>query len=312
MRALTTAPATRQTRRIDKIRSERIFREQRKHFVWVDIVPAIASIASIALLMKTGTHLIDWMVFGIMWVLSAGGIEIGYHRYFSHGSFACGRTVQMLLAIFGATAGQGPVVSWVANHRHHHRYSDSPGDNHSPHAPHSPSDGYTSAGKGLLHSHWLWKWSYALPNPSIYADRLLRDPFIRKIDRNYYSWVILGVIVPGIIAGLITRDWTTLFTSMALGGVLRLTLVQHCTYAINSICHAWGSRPYSTRDQSRNNVLLAIPSLGGSWHNNHHAFPMSACNQHRWWQIDPSYWIITTMKALRIARNVKTFKGRLI
>jgi stearoyl-CoA desaturase (delta-9 desaturase) len=279
------------SRRRRVLRDASIAAAQRRHFLLFDVVPTLGAIASIPVLAAIGLTWIGATSFVVMWVLNLVGIEIGYHRLFSHGAFEASPRLKAALVALGSMGAQGPVVSWASNHRHHHQHSDTDEDTHSPHAG------------GFWHAHLLWKWSYPYPSPSHYTPGLLRDPIVIRTSRRYTTWILLGLIVPALVGGLVGGARGAL-EGFVCGGVLRLVIGQHATWCINSLCHLVGSRPFRTGDRSTNNAWLALPTLGGSWHNNHHAFPTTASNQLAWYQLDPCYWIIRAFAALGWATDV--------
>ena len=229
----------------------------------------------------------------IMFVLSLVGVEAGFHRHFAHKSFKATRTVRLILAGLGSTAFQGSVLWWVAIHRIHHRNADRSGD------PHSPMEGFVHA-----HVGWLFKNLFP-PNWRRRSLDLFRDDVVRTATRRHYVWGVGGLIAPALLVGLSTWSVHGLVMGFLWGGLVRVFLVNHVVWSINSICHSFGSRPYGTRDTSRNNALLSLPSLGFSWHNNHHAFPASAINSHKWWQFDFCGVVILALSAMGQAWDVR-------
>jgi stearoyl-CoA desaturase (delta-9 desaturase) len=292
----TAAPLSRR-RRI--LRDHSIAAAQRRHFILFDILPAIGAIAAVPLLWHIGLTWIGVGLFAAMWVSNLIGIEVGYHRLFSHGAFVATAPVRAALVILGSMGAQGPVVSWASNHRHHHQHSDTPEDTHSPHGR------AESKWRAFAHAHLLWKWAYPYPSPSHYTPALLRDSVVIKTSRRYTTWIVLGLVVPAVLGGLLTWSLRGALEGLLTGGILRLVLGQHATWCINSLCHLVGSRPFRTGDLSTNNAWLALPTLGGSWHNNHHAFPTTASNQLSWWQIDPCYWVIAALARVGLVTDVK-------
>jgi len=276
---------------------------QKQHFVLLDILPLLGTIGSFVLLYWFPPSLADWAVFAFMWYATVTGIELGYHRYFSHGAFKTTEPIRALLAILGSMGGQGSVVTWASTHKHHHNYSDTADDVHSP---------YYFRGKqgvsfrSLLHSQLMWKWRYPYPNPSLYTPKLVRDPTLIWVSRYYYGWLLLSLAIPGLMCGLIAGSWQHALTGVLLGGIIRLYLVQQTTFLINSLCHLHGSRPFPTKDQSRNVAWLVPVTLGGSLHNCHHAFASTANNGVLRWQIDPGYWIIGGLELFGLAWDVRT------
>jgi stearoyl-CoA desaturase (delta-9 desaturase) len=278
---------------------------QNRHFVLLDVAPFVGSILGAIVLWWVGLTAGAWVSFVVMWYVGVVGIELGYHRYFSHGAFETTRALRALLAVFGAMAGQGPVVTWASTHRHHHNHSDTPEDTHSPHH----RGGIL---RGFIHAQLTWKWSYPYPNPSLYTPELVKDGTITLLSRYYYAWVVLGVVLPGAIAAAIDRSWHGLAAGMLFGGVIRLFLGNQVTFLVNSLCHVAGSRPFESKDQSRNVAPLIPLTLGGSLHNCHHAFPSTANNALLGWQIDPGYWVIRGAERLGLSWDVRTIPERVI
>lgn len=288
---------------VKTIRHPIITSMQKRHFVLLDVLPFLGSIAAIAFLSTTGLTVGDWVAFVVMWYLGVVGIEIGYHRYFSHNAFSTGPFGRAVLAITGLMGGQGPVVTWASTHRHHHQHSDTIEDSHSPYN----WKGRPGASlRGFIHSQLTWKWSYPYPNPSLYTPHLVRDPLIATLSRYYYLWVVLGIVLPGAISAAIGRSWHGFLTGMLFGGVVRLCVGQHVTFLINSLCHLVGWRPFDSKDNSRNIPWLVPLTLGGSLHNSHHAFPSSATNGLLWWQVDPGYWLLWGLERMGLVSDVRT------
>jgi stearoyl-CoA desaturase (Delta-9 desaturase) len=290
------------SRRVRVLVDETIRAAERKHFFLFDLAPLVLLVPALAVLARTGVSGVDWATFAAMWVLNLIGIEVGFHRLFSHGAFQCTEGVKAALVILGSMGAQGPAISWASNHRHHHQVSDAPEDSHS---PHHGGSGLRGALRGFAHAHLFWKLDYPYPSPSHYVPALVRDRTVLVVGRRYYAWIALGFVVPAIAGGLITLSWRGALTGAIMGGLVRLVLGQHATWCINSLCHLWGSRPFATGDRSTNNAWLAIPTLGGSWHNNHHAFPTTANNGLARWQVDPCFWVIRTLEATGLAWDVK-------
>ncbi|HSI80667.1 MAG TPA: acyl-CoA desaturase [Solirubrobacterales bacterium] len=248
-------------------------------------------------------HASDLIVFAILYVLTAGGVTIGFHRLFTHRSFKTSPPMRALFAILGSAAIEGPVISWVADHRKHHAFSDRPGDPHSPHVDHGV--GWLGALRGLLHAHVGWIFIHTERGAKDrYAPDLQKDRVVRFVDRTFLLWAVagfavafgLGVAIGGtVIAGLTALLW---------GGAVRMFFVHHVTYSINSLCHFFGRRKFDTPDESRNLAWLAPLTLGEAWHNNHHAFPTSAEHGMGRWQLDPSALVIRGLEKLGLVWDV--------
>ena len=245
----------------------------------------------------------DLVVFTIMYVATGLGVTVGFHRLFTHRSFKAGKGVRATFAILGSMAIEGPVISWVADHRKHHAFSDQPGDPHSPHVDHG--HGFKGAMRGLLHAHVGWLFIHTQRGRhERYAPDLLKDPTIRWVSRYFFVWAISGLILPFILGWIIGGSLHTALTGLLWGGLVRMLVLHHVTYSINSLCHYFGRQAYETKDESRNLFWLALPSFGESWHNNHHAFPTSAEHGLRTWQIDTSAMVIRALEKLGLAWDV--------
>ncbi len=226
------------------------------------------------------------------------GVCVGYHRLFTHRSFKTLRIVRWALALCGNLAGQGGVISWVAFHRKHHRYSDTDKD------PHSPHHG------GFLWAHMLWfiPWRNRQEEQEVfdtYAPDLLKEKMLRVIDALYPLWhAMLALFL--FAAGWLLWDFHMGISLVLWGFFLRTVAMLHSTWAVNSLTHMWGYRNYDTTDDSRNNPVVAILAFGEGWHNNHHGHPNLANHgHHRWWELDPSYWVIWLLARCRLAWDVK-------
>ena len=238
-----------------------------------------------------------------MWFLTGIGITVGFHRHFSHRSFQAARPVRATLAILGSMAGQGTMVFWASLHRMHHQTSDRPGD---PHSPYVFGDRELGGFRGFWHSYIGWTTNYEVPNPNYYTRDLLKDRMLFTINRLYALWFAIGLLVPTIVGYMIVGTWLGALWGFLLGGPVRMFLLHNLVWSITSIAHIIGRHELDSDDRSTNNFWLAIPTLGESWHNNHHAFPQSAYAGLKWWQIDPSAMVIRLLKGLRLAWDVKS------
>ena len=254
-------------------------------------------------LWEQALHTSDLIVFAIVYPLTGLGITVGFHRHLTHRSFKAKTPVRAALAILGSAAVEGPVISWVADHRKHHAFSDEPGDPHSPHVDHG--GGLRGALRGLAHAHLGWLYDHSQRGlKTRYAPDLLNDPLIRFVDRTFLLWVFVGLAVPFGLGWAIGGSLHAALTGLLWGGLVRMFLVHHVTYSINSLCHFFGRRPYDTGDHSRNLAWLAPLSFGESWHNNHHAFPTSARHGLGRWQLDISAAVIWCLEKLGLAWDV--------
>jgi stearoyl-CoA desaturase (delta-9 desaturase) len=266
------------------------------------IVPFLALAAAVPALWGWGLTGTDLAIAGILYVLTCLGITVGYHRHFTHGSFKASRPLRIALAIVGSMAIQGPVVQWVADHRRHHAFSDRQGD---PHSPWRYGEDLRALTKGMFHAHIGWLFDRRQTNPARYAPDLLKDAALRRTSRLFIVWAALGLALPALAGGLVTGTWAGAFTAFFWGGLVRVALLHHVTWSINSICHTVGARPFAARDRSTNFWPLAILSMGESWHNLHHADPTCARHGVLRGQVDISARVIWLFEKLGWARDVK-------
>lgn len=248
---------------------------------------------------------LGWTDLGLllgMYVLTALGITVGFHRLFVHHSFETYTWVKFVWAVLGSMAVQGPLLKWVALHRRHHQHSDTPDD---PHSPQHEGRGIVGLLRGFWHAHIGWFFQADPPDLDRYVKDLSASTSLRVASKLFPLWVLLGLLIPAAMGGVITLSWAGVWTGLIWGGLVRVFLVHHVTWSVNSACHLWGMRPYRSNDESRNNVLFGILALGEGWHNTHHAFPTSARHGLRWWQFDASYWVIRTLAMLGLAWNLK-------
>jgi stearoyl-CoA desaturase (delta-9 desaturase) len=248
-------------------------------------------------------HWSDLAVLAFVYVLTALGVTVGFHRLLTHRSLKTSAPMRGLLAALGSAAVQGPVIEWVANHRKHHRFSDQPGDPHSPHVDHG--SGWRGAIAGLYHAHVGWILNGdAMADREHYAKDLLADPVVSFVDRTFLLWVLIGLALPFALGAALSGTILGGLTALLWGGAVRMFLLHHATFSINSLCHFFGRRRFATEDESRNLLWLALPTLGEAWHNNHHAFPTSARHGLRWWQLDPSAWLIAALARVGLVWDV--------
>jgi len=256
--------------------------------------------------MQAWNHSLRWsdlVVFAIMYTATGLGITVGFHRHLTHRAFKAKTPVRVALTIMGTMAIEGPVTAWVADHRKHHAFADAEGDPHSPHVGHS--GGFRGALKGLVHAHMGWLFIHdERGSKERYAPDLLADPAIRFVDRTFLLWAIGGLILPFFLGWAIGGSLHAGLTGMLWGGAVRLLLLHHVTYSINSLCHYFGRRRFDTGDESRNLFWLAPLSFGEAWHNNHHAFPTSAAHGLRRREFDISAMVIGGLERVGLAWDV--------
>jgi stearoyl-CoA desaturase (delta-9 desaturase) len=248
-------------------------------------------------------HWRDLVVLAVTYVLCGFGVTVGFHRLLTHRSFKAKRPLRALFAVLGSMAIEGPPIEWVSTHRKHHRFSDQDGDPHSPHG--QEETGLRGTLRGLLHAHigWIFR-GVDMANPEHYAKDLLADKDIRFIDRTFPLWAGLGLVFPFGLGMALTGTLAGGLTGLLWGGAVRLFLLHHVTYSINSLCHFFGRQQFPTGDESRNLAWLAPLSFGEAWHNNHHAFPTSARHGLRRFQLDPGAWLISGLERCGLAWDV--------
>jgi len=229
------------------------------------------------------------------------GLTIGYHRHFTHRGFKSSSTFRSLLAILGSMAGQGPVVFWTSLHRMHHELADKEGD---PHSPNLLGPGLRNQLRGLLHAYVGWTVRHKVPNANFYARDLMADAPIMWVNKRYYWWIALGWLMPAALGGLLTASWYGALEGFLWGGLVRMFALHNMIWWITSFAHVIGTRDYVARDLSTNNFWLALPTLGESWHNNHHAFPRAAILSLRWWQIDISGVVVFVLEKIGVVWDV--------
>ncbi|HEX8103696.1 MAG TPA: acyl-CoA desaturase [Solirubrobacteraceae bacterium] len=255
-------------------------------------------------LWEKALHWHDVVVFVVTYIPCALGITVGFHRHLTHRAFKTHRWLRGTLAAMGSMAVEGPVIAWVADHRKHHAFSDRHGDPHSPHVDVEP--GLRGALKGLFHAHVGWLFIHTQRgNKERYAPDLLADPTIRFVNRTFLLWVLVGLAFPALLGFLLSGfSWVGALTGLLWGGAVRMLVLHHVTYSINSICHVFGRRRFQTEDESRNVAWLSLASMGEAWHNNHHAFPTSAAHGMGRWEVDPSAWVIRGLEKAGLVWDV--------
>lgn len=266
------------------------------------VTPFLVFLGAVYWFFGNGISALDLGLCMGMYAVTMLGITLGYHRLFTHRSFKCVAAVKAFLGIAGGMSAQGPVIFWCACHRKHHRHSDEEGD---PHSPHYSGGGWRGILKGCWHSHVGWMLGHAHEPYFRLVPDLIRDRMVLRLSQLYFWWVVAGIVLPGVLGGLWTQSWAGFFTGVLWGGFVRLFLVHHSTWSINSVCHLFGARNYDTGDESRNNLVCALLTFGEGWHNNHHAFPTSARHGLRWWQLDVVYLLICSLRIFGLVWDVR-------
>jgi stearoyl-CoA desaturase (Delta-9 desaturase) len=270
------------------------------------VVPFLAFLAAIVLLWNSVVGPSDLVVLAVMYLLTGFGVTIGFHRMLTHRSFQTSKPVEYVFAVLGSMSVQGPVINWVADHRKHHAHTDEEGDPHSPHLDDGHGSGVRGMLHGLFHAHIGWLMTeHGQARRTKYARDLMDDPGMRSIHRAFVPIVLSGFALPAMLGFALTGgEVAGALTGLLWGGFVRVFLLHHVTWSINSICHVFGRRRFATDDHSTNVFWLALPSLGEAWHHNHHAFPRAAVHGLRRTELDPSGWVIGVMERLGLAWDV--------
>ncbi len=278
-------------------------RQWRTAFLTV-LLPFLALAGGVAYVLAAGLQPFYLGLWAFMHFVGMIGISVGYHRLASHQSFKGHSWVRRAFLIAGSMGAQGPVLYWACNHRRHHHRCDKAGDVHSPYVSESGTP-YTNALGGWWQAHTGWMFRSHPTDPVRYGLDLLKDPDLVFVNRHYYKWVLLGIVLPGLVSVAVVHDARSFLLGCLFGGLIRIFTVQHVTWAINSLTHMFGRRPYVNADRSSNLLWLALPTTGEAWHNNHHAFPYSARLGLEWWQVDPGWWVLATLARLGLVSDLK-------
>jgi stearoyl-CoA desaturase (Delta-9 desaturase) len=266
------------------------------------LFPFLAVITAIVFLWNRLVGPADLVILLVFYLLTGMGITVGFHRLFTHRAFQTYRPVQYAFAVLGTMALQGSVITWVADHRKHHAHTDEEGD---PHSPHLAGGGIRGAIQGLYYAHMGWLFQeVGEADKQKYAPDLVEDAGMRQINRYYLWWIAASLALPGLAGYLVSGTLFGAFTGLLWGGLVRIFLLHHVTWSINSVCHFFGRRRFETDDYSTNVFWLSLLSFGESWHHNHHAFPRSAFHGLRGWELDPGGWIIRGLERTGLAWDV--------
>jgi len=266
------------------------------------VVPLLALIAAVPLAWGWGLGWHDVVIALVFYWLTGLGVTVGFHRYFTHGSFKAKTGLRVMLAIFGTMAIEGPVFNWVADHRRHHKYSDREGD---PHSPWRYGDDAKALAKGLAWAHMLWLFDENKTSQEKFIPDLLADRKLQRVHKLFPVIVASSLLLPALIGGLWGMSWHGALTAFFWAGLVRVALLHHVTWSINSICHTFGDEEFEVRDKARNVSWLAIASFGESWHNLHHADPTCARHGVLKGQLDPSARVIWTLEKLGWVYDVR-------
>jgi stearoyl-CoA desaturase (delta-9 desaturase) len=267
------------------------------------VLPLLCVLAALPL--AWGAGFLGWsdVVIGLAFYWVSGlGVTVGFHRYFTHGSFKAKRPLKIALALAGSLSLEMGVIDWVATHRRHHKFSDQDGD---PHSPWRYGNSFKGLAKGLYFAHVGWLFDKERTNRKRYAPDLVKDPDIQNIQHKFPLVVAFSLVAPAVLGGLVTWSWWGALTAFFWATLVRIAVLHHVTWCINSVCHVFGEEPFSTRDHSKNVWWLSIASFGESWHNLHHAEPTSARHgalKHQW---DPSARVIRWFEQAGWAYDVR-------
>jgi stearoyl-CoA desaturase (delta-9 desaturase) len=265
-------------------------------------LPLVATLLVVVGLWGRGVGLLEVVLAVVLYAVAGHGVTIGFHRLLTHRSFKAKRPLKVLLAVAGSMAFEGPVIGWVADHRRHHAYTDRPGD---PHSPHLHGGGFRAQVRGLWHAHTGWLFDHDPTPPQRYARDLLADRDVVAINRLFPLWCVVSLGVPFALGWLLGGGIGAAASALLWAGAVRVCLLHHITWSINSLCHMFGRRPHDTPDRSTNIAALAIVSMGESWHNNHHASPASARHGRGRGQLDSSAWLIARFERRGWVWNVR-------
>ena len=281
---------------------------QRIAMIALTVLPLLGVAAAMWGLWGTALGGVDLALFFGFYIFTGLGITVGFHRLLTHQSFRAPTAIRVLFAVAGSLAVQGAVIDWVATHRRHHAYSDQQGDPHSPHVDMN-GDRFGLL-KGVWYGHMGWLFSSDGTVQKAWAPDLMREKPIATVSR-LFPWLIVATFaLPALLGGVLTGTWAGALSGLLWGGLVRVFVLHHVTWSINSICHVFGTRPFESHDEARNNPVMAMLGFGEGWHNGHHAFPASARHGLRWWELDISWLVIRGLSLVGLASNVKTPTAR--
>jgi stearoyl-CoA desaturase (delta-9 desaturase) len=304
---MTAPAAVLEPRQTEELQDGTLGEDQKKRWEQVALflfiaIPFVALLAAIPVAWGWGLGWRDIAISVVMYTISGLGITVGFHRYFTHGAFKAKRPLRIALAVAGCLAIEGPVIRWVADHRKHHKFSDKEGD---PHSPWRYGETLPALLKGLYYAHMGWLFDVEQTPQRQYAPDLIKDLDVWRISRAFPQLVAVSLLLPPLVGGLLSMSWQGALSAFFWAGLVRIGLLHHVTWSINSICHAMGKKPFRTRDRSGNVWWLAILSFGESWHNLHHADPTCARHGVLRGQIDISARVIWLLERFGWAYDVR-------
>ncbi len=268
----------------------------------VVVLPFVGLVSAASFWWGRGFSWTELFIFLGMYIATGFGVTVGYHRLFAHRAFQTFRPIKFIFAVLGSMSIEGPLLKWTAIHRSHHRHSDMEED---PHSPNQSGNGIKGILVGAWHSHVGWMFKDDPPHLARYVKDLRADKLMTFVSNYFGLWVVLGLLIPTVIGWIVSGTLMGALLGFIWGGLVRTFFVHHVTFSINSVCHLWGTRPFASDDLSRNNFLFGVFALGEGWHNNHHAFPNSARQGLRWWELDISWLLIRAMELVGLVWNVR-------
>jgi stearoyl-CoA desaturase (delta-9 desaturase) len=288
------------------IQSDGVFTSKRRIALVTIWVPTLGAAAAAGLAFTRGITWVEPALLFGMYALTMFGVEVGFHRAFSHRAFRSSTAFRWVMAVCGSMAAQGNILYWVATHRRHHAHSDTANDPHSPHWRLDRSGPEKLGGlRGLWHAQMGNMYTDDATNCTMFAKDFLRDPVMMRVSNQYRMWVVVGLVIPAVVGGIAHGSMFGALEGLLWGGLGRIFLGHHCYFTNGSLSHYYGGRPFDTGDMSTNNHLCAIPTFGSAFQNNHHAFPSSARLGLQPWEIDLGGYIIGALQVLGIATDVK-------
>lgn len=270
--------------------------------VWSFVTVPVIAILVVPALWGWGFSPLNLALALVMYAISGFGISVGFHRYLTHGAFKTNTFMRVLISVAGSMAMAGAPTQWVATHRHHHANADREGD---PHSPWRYGVSFWAVGRGLCYAHIGWMFEKKLSNIERFAPDLRADPALRGVDRMFVVISVVSMLGPAVIGGLVTQSWIGAWSALLWAGILRVAILHHVIWSVNSLCHVVGARPFKTRDHATNFWPLAVVSFGESWHNSHHADPTLARHGVLPGQWDPAARVIWLMERFRLVHDVR-------